>query len=107
ESLYQKGRDFFVTLQDAANASSRLEHYINPDNTNNTTFVVNGTGNNIQQNLSCNITMNIQQNNTKNVEEIEKLINEIIENINTYYNEKETKKEKKELIEVIQNETKQ
>jgi len=107
ESLYQKGRDFFVTLQDAANASSRLEHYINPDNTNNTTFVVNGTGNNIQQNLSGNMTMNIQQNNTKNVDEIEKLINEILENLDTYFTEKETKTEIKEFIEVIQNEIKQ
>ncbi|MDW3916017.1 hypothetical protein QI334_13320 [Staphylococcus saprophyticus] len=107
ESLYQKGRDFFATLEDAANASPRLEHYINPNNTNNTTFVVNGTGNNIQQNLSGNMTMNIQQNNTKNADEIEKLINEILENLDTYFTEEETKTEIKELIEVIQNETKQ
>ncbi|WP_422404280.1 hypothetical protein [Mammaliicoccus sp. JADD-157] len=107
ESLYQKGRDFFVTLQDAANASSRLEDYINPNNTNSTTFVVNGTGNNIQQSLSGNMTMNIQKNNTKNVDEIEKLISGILENLDTYFTEKETKAEIKELIEVIQHENKQ
>lgn len=107
EKLYQKGRDFFVTLQDAANASSRLEHYVSSNNTNNTTFVVNGTGNNIQQSLFGNMTMNIQHNNTDDMEKLENLLNEILESIDTYFSEEETKTEIKELIEVIQHETKQ
>jgi hypothetical protein len=48
ENLYAHGRDFFVTLQDAANASARLNDYINPTSTNiihNISQVVNGNGN--------------------------------------------------------------
>lgn len=107
ENLYQKGRDFFVTLEDAYNASLRLKHYVNPHPASNNNFVVNGTGNNIQQSVSGNMTMNIQQNNDKNSEDIEKLINKILENLDEYFVEEDKKEDVRELIDVIQTETKQ
>jgi len=107
EKLYQEGRDFFVTLQDAHNASSRLKDYVNPNPASNNNFIVNGTGHNIQQNVSGNNTMNNQENYSKNIEEIEKIINKILENLDSYFVEEDKKEEIKELIEVIQTETKQ
>lgn len=107
ENLYKEGRDFFVTLQDAYNASSRLNDYVNPNPASNNNFIVNGTGNNIQQSVSGNMTMNVQQNNGENSEEIEKLINKILENLDEYFAEEDKKEEVRELIDVIQTETKQ
>ncbi|PTK89256.1 hypothetical protein BUZ03_11665 [Staphylococcus gallinarum] len=107
ENLYQEGRDFFVTLQDAYNASSRLDDYVNPNPASNNNFIVNGTGHNIQQSVSGNMTMNVQQNNGENSEEIEKLINKILENLDEYFAEEDKKEEVRELIDVIQTETKQ
>ncbi len=107
EKLYKDGRDFFVTLEDAYNASLRLKNYVNPNPPSITNFVVHGTGNNIQQSASGNMTMNIQENHSKNTEEIEKLINKILENLDSYFVEEDKKEEIKELIEVIQTETKQ
>src|SRR5699024_12517999 len=65
----------------------------------------NTTKKNIKQ--KDNTKKNIKKNNTKNVDEIEKLISGILENLDTYFTEKETKAEIKELIEVIQHENKQ
>lgn len=50
EKMYQKGRSFFVTMQDAANASGRLEDYMSKENTNNTINIMGDvTGTQIQQ----------------------------------------------------------
>ncbi|WP_419154594.1 hypothetical protein [Weissella bombi] len=56
KQLYCKGRDYFVTLQDASNAAKRLNQYKGTTvmKTINNTF--NATGNNIQQ--GTNLTMN-------------------------------------------------
>ena len=51
ENMYAKGRDYFVTLQDAANAASRLEDYMSNQNVNNNTLNISGDviGSQIQQ----------------------------------------------------------
>lgn len=51
ENMYDKGRDFFVSLQDAVNASSRLKDYVKTDHSNKTTNVIfngNVSGSQIQ-----------------------------------------------------------
>ena len=40
--MYAKGRDYFVTLQDADNAASRLEDYMSNQNVNNNTLNISG-----------------------------------------------------------------
>lgn len=108
EQLYQKGRDFFVTLQDASNASLRLEHYINPTPpSNGTTFNIQGTGHNIQQSVSGNMSMNVQQNNSGNIQEAKALMDEIINNLNQYFDEDYIKDQVKDYIDVIQSEIKE
>lgn len=51
EKMYAKGRDYFVTLQDAGNAASRLEDYMSRGQTINNTMNISGnvTGSQIQQ----------------------------------------------------------
>lgn len=67
ENLYAKGRDFFVTLQDASNASSRLEDYISelPPVTNT----------NITQQISGNMNMVAGINNGEMHQSINDLSN--------------------------------
>lgn len=48
EEMYAHGRDFFVTLQDAANAASRLEYYMSAQNTVNNTINITGNITNSQ-----------------------------------------------------------
>lgn len=51
ENMYAKGRDYFVTLQDAANAAARLEDYMSSQNVSNNTMNISGDiiGSQIQQ----------------------------------------------------------
>ena len=46
--MYADGRDFFVTLQDAVNAASRLEDYVNNQNVINNTMNIGGNVENSQ-----------------------------------------------------------
>lgn len=48
EDMYADGRDFFVTLQDAVNAASRLEDYVNNQNVINNTMNIGGNVENSQ-----------------------------------------------------------
>ncbi|MER2126307.1 hypothetical protein [Solibacillus sp.] len=55
ENLYAKGRDYFVTMQDASNISGRLPDYINtnPHSVNQTIYqTINGNGNMVAGNNS-------------------------------------------------------
>lgn len=61
EDMYGEGRDFFVSLQDAQNASFRLEDYINMDHSNKTTNV-NFNGNVCSSQIQV-ATENSVQNN--------------------------------------------
>lgn len=65
ENSYAKGRDFFVTLQDAANAASRLEDYMENGNIINNNMNINGNISdsqvqvgNINSSQNINITTN-------------------------------------------------
>lgn len=78
ENMYAKGRDYFVTLQDACNAASRLEDYMNRGQTINNTMNISGNvaGSQIQQGTmnSCQ-----QMSNAKEFpyEEISNILNRI------------------------------
>lgn len=64
ERLYADGRDFFVTLQDAANASNRLNDYVSalaPTFNNNVTQTISGNGNQVSG--INNGTMTLHSNN--------------------------------------------
>ena len=103
EKLYENGRDFFVTLQDAVNAANRLNDYINtsPPPTGNSYYIY-GTNHNIMQGQSGNTTMNINQNNPENTEQVKILLNQITENIDEYFNDEQIKIKIKEYVEVLQ-----
>src|SRR5699024_9016329 len=93
------------TLIDAGNAAERLKDYITPPSSSNgPTFNINGTGHNIQQSISGDMTMHIQQSNPENIEKIKSLLGQILENIDDYFNDDETKNEIKQYIEVLQHE---
>lgn len=103
EKLYQKGRDFFVTLSDASSAANRLEDY--KDMKNNTEINITGNGNNIQ--TGNNSTMNIGIS-TDSQNEVALLLKNLLENMDEYFSESETKnkEEAKEYIEFISEEIK-
>lgn len=91
ENLYAHGRDFFVTLQDAVNASARLNDYVNPTTTivnQNISQVVNGSGNVITgvNNGSIN-SFNVNANDF--VREID-LVLEQLDNINDIVSEQKS-----------------
>lgn len=57
EELYEKGRDYFVTMQDAANAACRLEDYMEKGQVTNNTLNVSGSisSSQIQQGTSNSV----------------------------------------------------
>lgn len=57
EELYGRGRDYFVTMQDAANAACRLEDYMEKGQVTNNTLNVSGSvsGSQIQQGTSNSV----------------------------------------------------
>ena len=64
ENIYADGRDFFVTLQDASNAASRLEDYMQTGNVMNVNIGGNVSGSQIQVgtvNSSQNIDNGIKE----------------------------------------------
>lgn len=79
ESMYAKGRDYFVTLQDASNAAGRLEDYMNtiPSVINNTLSIGdNATGVQVQQGtVSSTQTMSVNQE--FDYEKVSKVLHEI------------------------------
>lgn len=63
EEVYGRGRDYFVTMQDAANAASRLEDYMEKGHVVNNTMNVSGniTGSQIQQGtINSSQTMTVE-----------------------------------------------
>ncbi|MCI6637660.1 MAG: hypothetical protein SOT60_10405 [Bilifractor sp.] len=61
EDMYREGRDFFVSLQDAQNASSRLEDYMNMDHSNKT-ITVNFNGNVSGSQIQVDTRNSVQNN---------------------------------------------
>lgn len=95
EDLYAKGRDFFVTLQDASNASNRLEDYIselNPiTNTNITQQISGGMNvvagvNNGVMNQSINKSNDFRDESEKAIQKIQQ-ISEIDQCVKDYIKE--------------------
>ncbi|WP_415330921.1 hypothetical protein [Clostridium perfringens] len=78
EKMYQHGRDFFVTLMDATNASSRLRDYINKKNIVNNNISINQSGEKCQAIgiNNGNIINNIYESN-KIIDEIKNAIEAI------------------------------
>ncbi|WP_154872984.1 hypothetical protein [Staphylococcus pasteuri] len=99
-NLYCDGRDFFVTLEDAVNASERLNHYINTSPIQLTQNTFNATGKYIQQANQSSVHMTNNNNSEKINELIEKLFSELKNNDDT----SEETTEIKELIEGVQEE---
>lgn len=72
EQTYQKGRDYFVTMQDASNAAFRLEDYMQKGQTISNILTINGavSGSQIQQgNINSTQVMN-----TENAFEYDKVL---------------------------------
>ena len=82
-NLYCDGRDFFVTLEDAVNASERLNHYINTSPIQLTQNTFNATGKYIQQANQSSVHMTNNNNSEKINELIEKLFSELKNNDDT------------------------
>ena len=91
EDLYAKGRDYFVTLQDASNASARLDDYIstllNVIN-NNISQTISGNGNIVSGINHGEMTHN-EINNSVFKEEIKQAIT-IIDSLKEYNQEQKT-----------------
>lgn len=103
EKLYQNGRDYFVTLQDASNAADRLENYMSTDSLSTTNFINNGQVTNLQQ--GNNNSMVIENNSAiSNSDEINILLKQLLDNLDSYFDKTQTeeKNETKECIEVVQ-----
>lgn len=113
-NLYCFGRDCFVTLQDAVNASERLKHYIKTQPVNLTQNIYNASGNNIQQGTQASMTMSNYNNDLKEINElIDKLKSEIKSNeasdqnlmiselIEAVYEEVNKEKPKKQMIKTL------
>lgn len=82
EEMYQKGRDYFVTLQDASNAASRLNDYISHKpqiSQTNITQNISGNGNQVSAINHGNMTQNTFNTNEKLIKDIESAISKIDE----------------------------
>jgi hypothetical protein len=86
ESLYEKGRDYFVTLQDANNASFRLEDYIKKENIMNITQHISGDGHTVAGVVNGDINVN---NSKSNSEELIKMFLDILNKSDIPKEEKE------------------
>lgn len=84
ENIYARGRDFFVTLQDAQSLAARLEIYANPNLTTSHNYVnyIQSENVNLQQG-----NYNVMNNNDLNPEKFEKLISEL--QLNSFESEKD------------------
>lgn len=78
EKMYAKGRDYFVTLQDAGNAAARLEDYMNKGEIINNTMNISGsvTGSQIQQG-TINSTQGMINDNEFPYEKIADILKQI------------------------------
>ncbi len=86
ENLYAKGRDYFVTLQDAENASHRLEDYIKKENIMNITQHISGDGHIVTGIVNGDINVN---NSKSNSEELIKMFLDILDKSDIPKEEKE------------------
>lgn len=99
EEIYQEGRDFFVTLQDAKNAAHRMEDYMNHSSVQNQVNV-SGNNNNLQVQQGNN---NVIMNHRMDVSKLEQLIKEIYSNLEDGIS-KEVVEEINEYVDVIKEE---
>lgn len=78
EEIYGKGRDYFVTMQDACNAAARLEDYMEKGQVINNTLSIQGSvfGSQIQQG-TINSTQTIEVVNSFDYAKVLDVINKI------------------------------
>jgi hypothetical protein len=78
EEVYGRGRDYFVTMQDAGNAAARLEDYMEKGQVINNTLHIGGnvTGSQFQQGTN-NSTQNMVVENNFDYEQVLKILNKI------------------------------
>ncbi|MGM0240137.1 hypothetical protein [Enterococcus sp. AZ103] len=99
ESIYQQGRDFFVTLQDASNAAGRLEDYMSNNSISNKVNIFGNSYNtNIQQGHNNNMSVS-----TNDMSELLSKLDLLMEDLNDFLPEKEVD-EAQEYIETIKDE---
>lgn len=99
ESIYQHGRDFFVTLQDASNAAGRLEDYMNNNSiSNKVTIFGNSYNTNIQQGQQNNMSLS-----TNDVSELLSKLDFLMDNLQNNLPEDEIN-DAREYIETIKDE---
>ncbi|AOM34610.1 hypothetical protein EWI08_02865 [Enterococcus faecium] len=99
ESIYQHGRDFFVTLQDASNAAGRLEDYMSNNSIYNKVNIFGNSYNtNIQQGHNNNMIVSIDD-----MSELLSKLDLLLENLNDSLPEEEVE-EAQEYIETIKDE---
>ncbi|MBZ2406448.1 hypothetical protein [Liquorilactobacillus hordei] len=99
ESIYQHGRDFFVTLQDAINAAGRLEDYTSGNSIFNKVNIFGSSYNtNIQQGQNNNLSVS-----TNDVSELLSKLDILLNNLKDSLSEEEID-EAREYIETIKDE---
>lgn len=78
ETLYGKGRDYFVTMQDAGNAAARLEDYMEKGQVTNNTLHIGGNVTNSQfQQGNVNSTQSMIIHNNFDYEQVLKTLAKI------------------------------
>lgn len=101
ESIYQHGRDFFVTLQDASNAAERLEDYMSSNAISNKVNIFGNSYNtNIQQGQNNNLSVST---NDVDVSELLLKLDILLNNLKDSLPEEEID-EAREYIETIKDE---
>lgn len=78
EEVYGRGRDYFVTMQDACNAAARLEDYMEKGQVINNTLHIGGNviSSQLQQGTN-NSTQNMVAENNFDYEQVLKILNKI------------------------------
>ena len=77
EKMYQKGRDYFVTMQDAYNTTFRLEDYMQNGNGNNVTFKEKVSNSQIQIGTVNSAQTKIVNNSSFPYDEVMEVLSEI------------------------------
>ncbi|MDN6162322.1 MAG: hypothetical protein L0I79_06065 [Atopostipes sp.] len=99
KKIYEEGRDFFASLQDAANAAYRLEDYMNHNPINN--INISGDKNNVNMQVGDHNDMSVSEETKSEI--LEKL-DYLLNNLDTLVLENDEKKEAQESLEVIREE---
>ncbi len=111
EEIYCKGRDYFVTLQDASNAAARLEDYVKSDQATRNSISIQGDvySSQIQQGTE-NSEQSIEEHHSFDYDKVLEILAKIkdatqYENFNKDFGEKsiEVKQKVDETIEMVKN----